>query len=269
MLKAIALNVFFIAASSLRKEIGKVLMQHQEQKQVIVTEDMLQKLPDPVKRYLVYTGVVGKPMVQTVRLKQVGKIRKDAKQPWMNFEAKEYYSISPPGFVWVAYMKVFSLPLIRVRDYYMEGKGNILVKAVSLFTVANSAGKEMDQGAMMRYLNEIMWFPSAFLGKNISFESIDANSARVTLKDMGKSVTATIYFDDEGKLTNFIAPRYRDMDNDKFKLENWSTPIREYGEFEGLKLPLKGAGVWNLKDGDLEYINVIITDLKYNPDRPY
>jgi len=269
MLKAIASNIFFVASSSLSKEIDKVFTQHKEQKQVIVTEEMLQKLPDPVKRYLVYTGVVGKPVVQTVRLKQVGKIRKDAKQPWMNFEAKEYYSISPPGFVWIAYMKVFGLPLIRVRDYYMEGKGNILVKAVSLFTVANSAGKEMDQGAMMRYLNEMMWFPSAFLGKNISFESIDANSARVTLKDMGKSVTATIYFDDEGKLTNFIAPRYRDMDNDKFKLENWSTPIRKYGEFEGLKLPLKGAGVWNLKDGDLEYIDVIITDLKYNPDGPY
>jgi hypothetical protein len=25
-----------------------------------------------------------------VRLKQVGKIRKDTKQPWMNFDAKEW-----------------------------------------------------------------------------------------------------------------------------------------------------------------------------------
>lgn len=269
MLKAIASNIFFVASLSLSKEIDKVFTQHQEQKQVIVTEEMLQKLPDPVKRYLVYSGVVGKPIVQTVRIKQVGKIRKDAKQPWMNFEAKQYYSVSPPGFVWIAYMKVFGLPLVRVRDYYMEGRGNILAKAVSLFTFVNSAGKEMDQGAMMRYLNEMMWFPSAFLGKNVSFESIDANSARVTLKDMGKSVTATMYFDEEGKLTNFIAPRYRDMGKNKFELENWSTPIREYSEFEGLKLPLKGAGVWNLKEGDLEYIDVTITDLKYNPDEPY
>ncbi|WP_394297248.1 DUF6544 family protein [Methanosarcina sp. 1.H.A.2.2] len=56
------------------------------------------------------------------------------------------------------------------------------------------------------------------MGNNVSLESIDANSARVTLKDMGKSVTATIYFDDEGKVTNFIVPRYRDMGNDKFEL---------------------------------------------------
>jgi len=269
MLKAIASNIFFIAASTLRSEIKRVFTQPQGRKQVIVTEEMLQRLPDPLKRYLSYTGVVGKPMVQTVRLKQVGKIRKDATQPWMNFVAKEYFSVSPPGFVWVAYMKVFGLPLMRVRDYYMEGRGNILVKALSLFTVADSGGEKMDQGAMMRYLNEMMWFPSAFLGKNVSFESIDASSVRVTLRNMGKSVTATMYFDDEGKLTNFMAPRYRDMGNNKFELENWSTPIREYGEFEGLRLPIKGAGVWNLKEGDLEYIDVTTTDLKYDPQGPY
>jgi hypothetical protein len=268
MLKAISSNIFFIASSSLSREIGKVFTQHNE-KQVIVTEEMLQKLPDPVKRYLKYTGVVGKPIVQTVRLKQVGKIRKDATQPWMNFEAKQYYSINPPNFVWVAYMKFFGLPLIRVRDYYIEGRGNILVKALSLFTVADSGGDKMGQGAMMRYLNEMMWFPSAFLGKNIFFESIDTSSAKVTLNDMGKSVTAIMYFDEEGKLINFIAPRYRDMGNNKFELENWSTPIRGYGEFEGLRLPIKGVGVWNLKEGDLEYIHVAIADLKHNPKGSY
>ncbi len=267
MFKAATSNISFMFSASLSKEIEKVFTQHQKQNSVI-TEEMLQKLPDPVKRYLVYTGVVGKPIVQTVRLKQVGKIRKDAKQPWMNFDAKQYYFVNPPCFVWIAYMRIFGLPMVRVRDSYMEGRGRMLIKALSLFTIGNSAGEEMDQGAMMRYLNEMMWFPSAFLEKNISFEPIDANSARVTLKDMGKSVTATMYFDDEGKFTNFIAPRYRDIGNNKFELENWSTPIREYGEFEGLKLPLKGSGVWNLKEDDLEYINLTLTDLKYNPDGP-
>jgi hypothetical protein len=269
MLKAATSNLSFIFSLSLSKEIEKVFSQHKKQKPVIVTEEMLQKLPEPVKRYILYAGVIGKPIVQTVRLKQVGKIRKDAKQPWMNFDAKQYYSVNPPCFVWIAYMKIFGLPIVRVRDFYMEGRGSILVKALSLFTIGNSEGKEMDQGAMMRYLNEMMWFPSAFLRNNIYFEPIDDNSAKVTLKDVGKSVTATMHFDDEGRLTNFTAPRYRDMGNGKFELENWSTPIREYGELGGLKVPLKGSGVWNLKEGDLEYINVTVTDLEHNPDGPY
>ncbi|MGB9928283.1 MAG: DUF6544 family protein [Methanosarcina sp.] len=275
MLKALASNVLFIISSNLSDEINKIFMQPRKQTQIIVTEKMLEKLPDPVRRYLKYAGVVGKPMVQTVRLKQAGKIRKSSRDPWMKFEAKQYYSVNPPGFVWVAYMKILGLPLVRVRDYYLEGKGNILVKAFSTLTISNSAGKEanqgaeLDQGAMMRYLNEMMWFPSAFLGKNVSFEPVDKNSVRVTLTDLGKSVTGTMHFDDDGRLTNFTAPRYRDVGNNKFELENWSTPIREYGEFEGLRLPKSGAGVWNLKEGDLEYINLVITDLEYNPDDPY
>lgn len=269
MLTALASNMFFIDGTRLGREIKKVLTQYnKEHKPVIVTEEMLQKLPDSVKRYFTYTGVVGKPIVQTVRLKQVGKIRKDDTQQWMNFEAKQYYSVNSPGFVWIAYMKILGLPLMRVRDYYMKGRGNILVKALSLFTVANSRGEKLDQGAMMRYLNEMMWFPSAYLGKNISFESVDADSARVTLKDMDKSVTATMYFDDEGKLTNFKALRYRDMGNGRFELEKWSTPVKEYGEFEGLNLPIKGSAVWNLREGDLEYIEATITNLKYDPEAP-
>ena len=35
----------------------------------------------------------------------------------------------------------------------------MLVKAVSAFTVADAKGEELDQGEMMRYLNEMMWFP--------------------------------------------------------------------------------------------------------------
>ena len=149
MLKTIASNIFFIASSSLSREIYKIFTPHEKQKQVIVAEKMLEKLPDPVKRHLKYTGVIGKPMVQTVRLKQVGKIRKSARDPWMNFEAKQYYSVNPPGFVWVAYMKIFGLPLVRVRDYYLEGRGNILVKVFSTLTISNSAGKESNQGKEM------------------------------------------------------------------------------------------------------------------------
>lgn len=269
MLKILASSIFFIAGTRLGREIEKVLTLHKEHKKVIVTEEMLHKLPEPVKRYFLYTGVVGKPIVQTVRLKQDGKIRTDATKPWMNFEAKQYYSVNSPGFIWIAYVKILGLPFMRVRDYYIESRGNILVKALSLFTVADSGGEKMDQGAMMRYLNEMMWFPSAYLEKNISFDPVDANSAKVTLKDMGKSVTATMYFDDEGKLTNFKALRYRDMGNGRFELEQWSTPIKEYGEFEGLRLPTKGSAVWNLREGDLEYIEATIISLKYDPEGPY
>jgi len=50
---------------------------------------------------------------------------------------------------------------------YRDGKGNMQIKLGTIFPIANATGEEMDQGSMMRYLNEMMWFPTAFLRENI------------------------------------------------------------------------------------------------------
>jgi hypothetical protein len=98
----------------------------------------------------------------------------------------------------------------------------MLIKAGSLFTVADSRGEEMDQGSMMHYLSEMIWFPTVFLAENVSFELVDENSARVTLTDGGRSATGTMYFDQEGRFTDFVAKRYRTVEGG-YDLETWST----------------------------------------------
>jgi hypothetical protein len=67
----------------------------------------------------------------------------------------------------------------------------MLIKAASLVTVANASGEALGQASMLRYLNEMMWFPTAFLGDNVSFEAVDDHAARVTLTDHGRTATAT------------------------------------------------------------------------------
>ncbi len=254
--------------STMRNEALALLQQGEQAHPVLITEAHLLGLPEVVQRYLRYSQVVGKETIRTVRLKQIGKMRQSAQQPWMNLDAEEYYSVNPPGFLWVGTMRKGGLPLVRARDRYRDGKGNMQIKLGTLFTIANATGEEMNQGSMTRYLSEMIWFPTAFLEPNVSFEPVDQTSVKVTLTDLGKQVTATMYFDDKGRLTDFVAPRYREVSG-KYELETWSTPITEYGEYEGLKLPVKGKAVWKLKEGDLEYIDVVITDLEYNVTTSY
>jgi hypothetical protein len=156
------------------------------------------------------------------------------------------------------------LPLLHGSDKYIDGKGYMLGKLFSIYPVINGRGIEMDQGGMLRYLNEIMWFPTAYLENNISWKPIDNNSAEVTLTDHGKSVSAVLYFDNEGRLTNFKAKRYYQSSGEKPSLEVWETPIIEYGEISGLKLPIKLKAVWKLKTGDYEYIYGTIKEIKFN-----
>jgi hypothetical protein len=228
----------------------------------VVTEEMLADLPEPVRRYLRYTGVVGKPFPGIIRLRQTGQMRLGPGQPWVPLDAEEHYSVQPPGFVWAGTARLGPLPVARARDMYAEGTGRMLVKVASLWPVADASGEQMDQAAMMRYLSEMIWFPAAFLAGNISFEPVDDFSARVTLTDHGRTAAGTLFFDLEGRVSDFVAERYRTADASS--PETWSTPVTGYGEFEGLRLPARGKAIWKLPGGDLEYIDVTVTDLHYD-----
>jgi hypothetical protein len=229
----------------------------------LITEDMLSNLPQPVQRYMEYTGVVGKPWIDTVLLKQVGRFRLGMERPWMPMTAEQFYTTYPPSFVWNASFKIAGLPILRGRDKYESGHGHMFGKLAGIYTIFDTRGDELDQAAMIRYLSEIVWFPTAFLGENISWKEVDENSAEVTFSDFGNSVSGRVHFDDEGRVTNFSTMRYREFEG-QFSLDPWSTPITGYGERAGLNIPVSGQAVWNLPSGDLLYVDLEITEVAYN-----
>ena len=145
---------------------------------------------------------------------------------------------------------------------YAEGEGRLLVKVASLWPVVDASGAQMDQTAMMRYLNEMIWFYAAFLVGGISFEAVDDSSARVTLTDHGRTATGTLLFDNEGRVTDFVAQRYPTADPSS--PETWSTPVTGYGEFEGLRLPVRGTAIYKLSGSDIEYVELTSTELHYD-----
>jgi hypothetical protein len=235
----------------------------QAESTAVVTAALLDGLPPPIRRYLLYTGVVGAPMVRSVYLRQKGAMRQSTTQPWLPLDAEQHYTVQPPGFVWSGTLLLGPLPLARARDRYADGWGNMLIRAGGIYRIADATGAEMDQGALMRYLSEMIWFPTAFLGENVSFEAVDDKSARVTLTDHGRGVSGTLHVDEEGRLTNFEAKRYR-MVGGGYELTTWSAPAWEYGELAGLRLPTRGLAVWKLAEGDLAYFDVTITELAYD-----
>ena len=147
---------------------------------------------------------------------------------------------------------------------YDEGKGHMLVKLLSLIKLVDVRDTyEISQGTLLRYLNEMMWFPSAALNNYIQWEAIDSNSAKATMSYQGVTASAVFHFNELGQLTNFVADRYREAGGE-FILTKWSTPISEYGTFEGIRIPSKGEGVWHLNSGEFSYIKVEITEVAYN-----
>ena len=229
----------------------------------VISTAMLEGLPKPMQRHMHYTGLVGKPLADTVYLKQSGRFRLGADRPWMPMTADEWYTVNPPSLLWKARFKIAGVPLVSARDRYEGGRGHMFGKVAGLFTVFDARGPELDQATMIRYLNEIMWFPSAFLSENITWQGVDDHSADAVFTDGGKSVTGRWFVDEEGRITNFTAKRYREFDG-HYSLDDWATPITSYGVLAGLNLPVAGQAVWHLPEGDLVYADLAITEVEYN-----
>src|SRR5690606_11033865 len=58
-----------------RRDVTALLTRAEPVPAGVVTDTMLSDLPEPVRRYLAYSGIVGKPMAGTVHLKQTGRMR--------------------------------------------------------------------------------------------------------------------------------------------------------------------------------------------------
>ncbi len=234
----------------------------------VVTEEMLAGLPGPAQRYLRYAGVIGRPLVDTVRVRQAGRMRPAPNGLSLPIVAEQWYSVEPPGFIWDATVPVAGIPLVRGRDGYVDGRGMMTIKGGSLISIVDASGPEMNQASLLRHLSEMPWFPSAFLRDRISWEAIDDTSVRVSIADGDLRATGILEIDPDGRLVEFRSERHA-MVGRGFELRPWSAPTYAYGEFEGLRLPVRGAAVWTLPDGTkLPYIEIELLDVTSDPPLP-
>lgn len=254
--------LYTLFGGAIDAQVSQVMASAQPQPGVI-TEEHITRLPAPAQRYFTHVGVIGKTIPTLVRITQSGRIRGTEKDGWMTLEAEQVYATNPPAFVWKAGLPNTGLPLVMGRDIYLDGEGSILMKMLAAFPVADEHGPEMGPAGLMRYLNEMMWFPAAYLGSNVSIAGIDDQSFAVTITDRGVSATGTLFIDPAGRIINFSAQRFNTASG---RMETWETPIMAYTMFEGLELPARGSAVWKQADGDFTYIELDILDVAY--DRP-
>lgn len=235
---------------------NSIMMNH------IITLKDIDHLPDPVQKHLQYAGVIGTPYITEVELKQTGEFKIDKDKPYSPITAKQTYSVNKPEFEWKAKLKLNPLMTVYGYDRLINGEGLMKMKVLGFIPVMTMRSKELNQGSLVRYLSEMIWFPQGFLAEFISWESVNDNQALATLSSPTMSVTGLFTFDDVGRITNFTSERYYVSKGD-MRFAKWSTPIDEYGEMAGLRLPLCGRAVWNFPEGDLEYAKIRVTEIVY------
>jgi len=224
----------------------------------------LDDLPTPVRRYLHSAIPEGRTLVDTARVEQTGQLRTgDASSPWYPFSATHHVTVAPPGFLWDATVRFAPLVTVSVRDSFCDGEG---AGAVSLWGVVplDSAGSspELVEAELQRYLAEAVWYPTALLPREgVTWEPVDNQRAEATVEHGGVSASLTFAFDGD-EVRRVEGERYRRVEGG-FDRTPWTGHWDEYERRAGLRIPLSGAVVWGLPEGDLRAWEGRVTDVEY------
>jgi hypothetical protein len=234
--------------------------------QGVVTEDDLSSLPEPVRRYLVATSVVGRARVLNYRVRFRGRIRSGPGSRWMPFEADQQSFADQPTRLFLMHARMFGLP-VEVFHRRIDGHATMQVKIAGAIPMVDARGEVMDRSEAVTLFNDMcLLAPGTLLDPRIAWESVDARTARARFTDGEQTISATLLFGEDGLLTNFTSDdRARSSPDGKtFTRLRFSTPTRDYRDFGPARLGSYGEARWMLPDGEFTYGEFELQKVTYN-----
>jgi len=228
------------------------------------TEADIALLPKPVQRYFRYCGYLGKQKMSNAKIvfEDVDFISNGKE---LKLQSEQYNYVSEPARIAYLSSKVMGIIPFEGRDKYQNGRGSMVGKLMKIITLFNVTGPEMDQSALVTFLAESLIVPNAALQNYIKWEEINSNKAKAIMNYGGIEVEGVFTFNDKGEFIRFETDdRYMDKGNGVIEKESWTAEIDNYIERDGIRIPGRMKGIWNLSEGDLVYFDGNITDISFD-----
>jgi hypothetical protein len=231
----------------------------------ILTENDIAHLPAPVRNYVINSGAVGRSKPQNVRIAfDAVMYRKPGTKPLI--ATSEQYNF------YGDYTRLF---LMKARKYfipfhalhiYCNQEATFKVRLMNLFSIVDVKGEDLTTAETVTLLNDMCIFvPGNLYDKRLSWKEIDSHSCGVTIKNGKYMVSATLYFNEKGELINFVSDdRSALKDDGNLRKARWSTPVSDYKEIDGRRIPTYGETIWNYPEGDFTYGTFRLKDIAYN-----
>jgi hypothetical protein len=235
----------------------------------VVHESDLDDLPTPLAAYIRRSGAVGQPRVVSFRADFHGRIRSGPDAAWMPFSGQQVNTYGPrPQRIFLMDATRSGLP-VTVLHVFVDGTATMRVKLLSLFTVVDASGPEMDRGETVTGFNDlVVMAPGAIVGAPITWTALDALHVRGDFSNGGQTVSAVLTFNAEHDLVDFVSDdRTRaSVDGKTFTPRRWSTPLAGHRDTGGHRVLTIGEGVWHAPrpEGSFTYLEFELDAIRYN-----
>jgi hypothetical protein len=220
-----------------------------------VGEEDLRALPEPLARWIRWSGAVGKPRPSVLRLVHGGRFKPAAKQGWRAIRGEYVITTRRPSFTW--YGKLAIVPGIAVAaiDSYREGHGRMQVKALSAVKLVDARSPVTDRSAFARCLAELTMTPTFFLDRElVTAEQVGPDHVRCRVTDGAVSGDVDLFVNADGSLDRVEVLRPFERAGGASTLERFTGKYGSPRTWQGRTLGAHLDGVWNLPEGDLHYV---------------
>lgn len=220
-------------------------------------------LPEPVERFFLHTMPPGQKWIKTAKIHQAGEFLLNG--TWRPFTAQQFFTATPPAFMWDARISIAPLMSVYVRDAYIAGGASMRARVMGIYPVVDQANTpELESGALMRYLAEAAWLPTRLKpGSGVSWTPIDDRHAEATLTDDGTTVSLRFTFDAAGAITEIYSPeRYREV-NGSYVKTPWRVRALGQDSKDGIRVMSPAEVEWVLPEGPQPYWRGRLTAIEY------
>ncbi len=231
-----------------------------------VSEADLAPLPPPVRQYLRRAGAVGRPHVQGFVARFHGRLRNGLDGPWMDFVAEQRTVVTPPARLFLLTASRAGVPF-QALHAFVGSEATMRVRAAALVDVVDARGPELNRSETVTFFNDLcVLAPGALVDVLVRWEQLGVRSARATYTQGAQTVSAVLTFDEQGDLAGFLSnDRYMSSDGKTHLSHPWSTPLRDFRDFEGGRLAEHGEATWRLPGGDFTYGKFVLEALRTDP----
>lgn len=216
---------------------------------------MINQLPEPVKKYLNLVLPDNYSVIRKVRLSHDGFFRTSPKSNWVKIKGEQSFNSVYPEFIWKGKTKLF-----KATDSFVNGRGRLKVRLLGIIPIVDTAGPEVDQAELLRWLGESVWFPTNLLpGQNLSWSPIDSQTASLEYKFKNLKIFYTVRFNESGYISKLETERFME----KGKLVRWIGKVSDYQTFDEVRVPRHIEATWKLDNGDFQYVDFYVKTLAF------
>jgi hypothetical protein len=212
---------------------------------VVVTDDDLAHLPQPVARFLRAAGVVGRPRVHNYVVEMDATLNRGPGEPPMETPVLQTSFLDDPVRLFLLRTRMKGIPVSGLHSYTSDG-ARMQIRLFGMWSIVDESGPAFTRAETVTLLNDCCVFaPATLIDPRFTWTPIDEHSAAVTFTNGAHRVSATLFMNDAGDLVDFSSQDRHVLPTDG---ERWSTPLRGHRDFGVARLPSEGDAIWHYAD---------------------